>query len=99
MTVDGSSDNSIEEQIDEDKEERLEDYAIRGSTTSTMGSVTSVANSLCDNLSRESDPVQRCGSFSVPCKVENQFNVSCVQLEIMMACLHIMEPHHQCMNI
>ena len=60
VTTDGSSD-LVKEQVDEDKEEGLKDNAIRGSTmstrrTSTTGSVTSVANSLCGNLSREKWP-------------------------------------------
>ena len=64
------------------------------------GSVTSVANIVHVVICQEkSNLVQWCESFSVPCRVENQFNVSCVQLEIMMACLHIMEVHHHCVNI
>ena len=94
-----SSNNSVEEINDEDKEEGLEDDAIRESTTCTMGSITSVANTFAAICQEKSDLVQWCRSLSVCCRVENQFNVSCVQLEIVMVCLRIMEVYHQCMKI
>ena len=61
--MDSSSSDSVEEQDDEDKEEGLEDDAIRGSTTSTMGSVTSVVNSLRGNLSRQKRPCSTVWKF------------------------------------
>ena len=77
--MDSSSNNSAEgedeKQIDEDEEEGLEDDAITCLPSFLLLIIHAV---ICQE---KHDLVQWYESFSVPCRVENRFNVSCVQLE------------------
>ena len=71
---DSADEDEDEKQIDEDEEESLEDDAITCLPPFLLLIIHTV---ICQE---KHDLAQWCKSFSVPCRVENRFDVSCVQL-------------------